>query len=98
MIMDGAASLFILSGLYLYGRKHLAGPVLSMAGCFLWFITGLTSEMYVLAILNAILFMVNAYNAVIWSSQSKLQSRGLIPPSDDESDHSLPFHRRVHRP
>lgn len=98
MITDLIASSFVLAGLYLYGRKHLAGPILSMIGCFLWFLVGLTTQMYVLALLNAILFTVNSYNAVVWAAEVKRQNRDLIPPSGDEQGPGPLFRRLLHRP
>lgn len=67
-IIEMLASALILAGVYYYGKRMTAGPVFSALGCLLWIAVGVMQDMYALCFLNAVLFVVNAYNAALWIS------------------------------
>lgn len=65
------ASGCILTGIWLYGRKSLLAPAISAVGCIVWFYIGIVHDMFDLAVLNAILFVVNAFNFAVWYKEQR---------------------------
>lgn len=71
MILEVIAASLILLGLYFYGKKNLAGPACNALGCVAWMVVGVMQAMYPLALLNAVLFVMNCYNFALWYNNEK---------------------------
>lgn len=64
--MDWIAAVLTFIGTILVGRKIPAGWIFTAVACILWSYIGLTSNLYGMAVINAVLAAIMVFNGFKW--------------------------------
>lgn len=66
-MMQIFASVAVLLGLFLYGRKSIHGPIISIVACIAWAAIAMCADMWPMAGLNVVLILIHLFNLYKWS-------------------------------